>query len=269
MSASTVRLFHWNLDEGMEKAEMLRAAGYDVLYEDYDLARIRELRLSPPDVVVIDLSRIPSRGRDMGMMFRYHKSTRHIPVVFLEGEPEKVARMRELLPDAVYGTWKKVRSVLKDALSRPPVEGAGHVSAFAAFAGTPLVKKLGIKEKYRLGLVNAPEEFGEIVGELPDGAVMRNGLDNRPDIIFWFIRSQQELQSDVDWIAKNIGRGGVWIIWPKKKPGTRTDLSQNAIRAIANEAGMSDYKVASIDDTWSGMRFSLRKGQAAITTGSI
>lgn len=259
MGKPTVRLFHWNLNEGMQKAEILRAAGYDVLYEDYDLSRIRELRASPPDVVVIDLSRIPSRGRDIGMMFRYHRSTRHIPVVFLEGEPEKVTRMRELLPDAIYADWKKVRSALKEALSRPPMEGAANITAFTAFAGTPLVKKLGIKEKYRLGLINAPEEFAEIVGELPAGAVMHNGLDGGADIIFWFIRSQQDMRNDVDWIAENTGRGGVWIIWPKKRPGTRTDLSQTSIRAIANEAGMVDYKVASIDDTWSGMRFSLKK----------
>lgn len=259
MSNPVIRLFHWNAAEGAEKAALIRAAGYDVLFEEIDSSRLRELRAVPPDAVVIDLTRIPSRGRDMGLHFRYHASTRHVPLIFLEGEPEKVARLKELMPDAIFSNWKKFKSAIREALSRPPQERTGHASAFAAFAGTPLVKKLGIKENYRLGLVNAPEEFEEILGELPAGAILGNGIDTAPDIIFWFIRSQKEMRGDIDWIAGHIGRGGVWISWPKKKAGNSTDLSQFIIRKIANGAGLADFKIASISDTWSGMRFSKKR----------
>jgi hypothetical protein len=256
MSNPTIRLIHWNAAEGAERADAIRAAGYDVLFEMIDPPELRRMRDNPPDAFVVDLTRTPSKGRDVGFMVRYHKSTRHVPLVFVEGEPEKVARLRELIPDAIYTTWKTIGKAIEEGLSQPPNERAGHVSAFVAFAGTPLVKKLGIRENYSVGLVNAPEE---IVGELPEGTVMRNGVDGAPDLIFWFIRSREEMRSDIDWIAENIGRGGVWIAWPKKSAGYTTDLSQTVIRAIGFEAGLVDYKICSIDATWSGMRFSRRK----------
>lgn len=87
-----VRLIHWNAGEARQRAEILRAAGYEVFYKMQDgPAFLRDLRESPPTAVVIDLSRLPSHGRDMALGIRGSKATRLVPLVFVGGELEKVA----------------------------------------------------------------------------------------------------------------------------------------------------------------------------------
>jgi response regulator RpfG family c-di-GMP phosphodiesterase len=115
-----VRLIHWNAAEAEERADELRSAGYDVVCDPLDQAGLRALRENPPSAVVIDLSRLPSQGRDVALGIRKYKVTRHVPLVFVGGDPEKVARIKELLPDAVYTTWNRIRNSLKRAISNPP-----------------------------------------------------------------------------------------------------------------------------------------------------
>ena len=55
--------------------------------------------------------------------------------------------------------------------------------------------------------------------------------------------------------------GGLWIVWPKKSSGVVTDLSQTAVREVGLAAGLVDYKVCSINETWSGLLFTRRKGK--------
>ena len=69
------------------------------------------------DAVVIDLGRLPSHGRDIGLYLRERKSTRHVPLLFAGGDSQKVERIRELLPDATYASWSDIDSALKDAIS--------------------------------------------------------------------------------------------------------------------------------------------------------
>jgi CheY-like chemotaxis protein len=97
-----VRLIHGNAGEGEERAELLRAAGYRVVCEVLrgpDL--LRKMQKDPPLAVVIDLSRIPSHGRDIALALRSQKGTRRVPLIFAAGDPEKVDRIRKILPDAV------------------------------------------------------------------------------------------------------------------------------------------------------------------------
>jgi len=104
---------------------------------------------------VIDLSRLPSHGRAIATMLRQRKATRSIPIVFVEGDPEKVARIRETLPDAVYARWRNIRSALRAAIEHPPREPAvpGTMDAYSA---SPLPKKLGIKPGSVVLLLGAP-----------------------------------------------------------------------------------------------------------------
>ena len=140
MSSYQIRLIHWNIAEAEARAAKLQAAGYDVTCGPINPSAIRELRDNPPSAVVIDLARLPSQGRDLGLLLRKYSTTRHVPLVFVEGEPAKVARVKELLPDAVYTTWGQIRGALKQATTHPPQQVAVPVSTFAAYAGVPLVK---------------------------------------------------------------------------------------------------------------------------------
>ena len=70
---------------------------------------------------------------------------------------------------------------------------------------------------------------------------------------------QEELERGVAAVAPFADRGRLWIVWPKKASGIVTDLSQTAVRRLGLTAGLMDYKVCSIDGTWTGLRFSLAK----------
>ena len=100
-----IRLVHWNAAEAAERAARLAHGGLRVDHAPLDPAGLKALRADPPDAVVIDLSRLPSHGRDLGAALRQSKATRGIPLVFVGDDPAKVARVRELLPDAIYTDW--------------------------------------------------------------------------------------------------------------------------------------------------------------------
>src|SRR2546426_7864571 len=160
-----VRLIHWNAPEAEAGAEKLRAAGYAVVAGALDAQALRAVREAPPAAVVIDLARRPSVGRDVALAIRQYKATRHVPLVLVGGEPEQLARIRRLLPDAAYTTWNRIRSALKRAIAHPPAEPAVPRSSLAGYAGVPLPKKLGIKAGGVVALVGAPERFEDTLGQ--------------------------------------------------------------------------------------------------------
>ncbi len=257
-----VRLIHWKGEEIEERAERIRRAGYEVVSELLNPAQVRELRDDPPLAMVIDLSRLPSQGRDLGLNIRMYKATRHVPLVFVDGAPEKVARIKELLPDAAYTSWSQIGASLKDAIAHPPAEPVVPDSVMAPFRGTPLPKKLGMKADSVLALVNAPEGFEEILGDLPEDVVLHHDVCAPAELTLWFTRSREELESRIEGLTASAEKGGLWIMWPKKSSGVATDLSQNVVREVGLGAGLVDFKVCSVDETWSGLRFTRRQPQA-------
>src|SRR5262249_15793745 len=98
-----VRLIHSKSGEAGPLLQSLIAAGHQVDYDpDLDSSGIRQMRQSPPEAFVIDLTRLPSHGREVAVFLRGQKATREIPIVFSGGAPEKVASIRDMLPDATY-----------------------------------------------------------------------------------------------------------------------------------------------------------------------
>ena len=153
-----IRLIHWNAAEAAERAARLADSGFAVEHAPLDPAGLRALRADPPDAVVIDLSRLPSHGRDLGAALRQTKATRFIPLVFVGGDPVKVDRVRGLLPDAVFTNWEEICQALETALAHPPPEPVVPASSLAGYSGTPLPRKLGIKPGYVVALVGAPDD---------------------------------------------------------------------------------------------------------------
>jgi hypothetical protein len=70
------------------------------------------------------------------------------------------------------------------------------------------------------------------------------------------------LARSVETMVPSAAGGGLWIIWPKKSSGVESDLSQPAVREVAMAAGLVDFKVCAVDQTWSGLRFSRREPEA-------
>jgi CheY-like chemotaxis protein len=257
-----IRLLHWNSEESKERAKRLESLDYKVIYKipsGPDL--LRDLRNDPPDAVVIDLSRLPSQGRDIALAIRHQKTTRSVPLVFVEGEAEKVKLIQKHLPDAVYTTWNCMSKSLKQAITHPPKEPVIPPSRLAGYSGAPLVKKLGIKANSTVVLIDAPKDFEKFLGKLPEGVRLTRKNSGLRDITIWFVKLTKELDSCIEEIAQQVEKGSLWIVWPKKTSGGHSDLTQNHVRKIGLASGLVDYKICSIDETRSGLLFNRRKSK--------
>jgi hypothetical protein len=124
----------------------------------------------------------------------------------------------------------------------------------AGYSGTPLVSKLGLKSGARMQLVAAPSDFGDTIGKMPNGVkpVTRGTLD----FAMLFVRAKSELRRGFPRLRDRLeSNGALWVAWPKKASGVKTDLSEGIVRSIGLEAGLVDVKVCAVDDIWSGLKF--------------
>lgn len=262
--AARVLLLHWNAAEAVERVERLRSAGFQAEYfarTDSD-GGFRLIRENLPDAVVIDLARLPSHAREVGRHLREHKATRHVPLVFIEGDPEKTAQTRSLLPDAVFTTWPRIGAALRRALKTRP-ENPIVPATLVGYSGTPLPKKLRIAEGSVVALLHAPDGFAAKLAPLPPGV----RLQNRPDgaaVILVFLKSAATLARELPLLAREIKEGRtLWLIWPKKSSGVATDLSEPIVREMGLATGLVDFKVCAVDETWSGLAFAARRAKRA------
>ena len=259
-----VTLIHWSAAEGRKGASTLRKAGHQVKLEAdarEGPAILRRLRDDPPAAVVIDLTHLPMQGRDAGVAVRTSKRTRQIPLIFVGGEIAKVERVRQLLPDAVYAPWPAVGAALKGALEKPPADPVVPSSNLAGYSGTPLPKKLGIKADFSVALLEEPEQFAELIVELPPGVRFTRRLLPETRLAVWFVRSHAELTSRVGAVAASLGQARLWICWPKRTSALASDVNEQAVRGAGLGADLVDYKVAAIDADWSGLLFASRRSE--------
>jgi len=254
-----VHLLHWNSTETAELATPIVEAGFEVTVShrpDRALARIRR---EPPDALLISLLRAPATGRDLALHLRITAATRRIPLVFIEGDPQKTDLVRRLLPDARFAPRDRLAREVTRAIAEPPANPVVPESVFAGYAGTPLPKKLGIREGSTVILAGAPDGFEQNLDTLPRGVTFRRRARGRCDLLIWFSRTRADLERRIDPMGQLAGRDGLWVAWPKKTSGVRSDLTQNIVRETGLAAGLVDYKVCSIDNTWSGLRFTRRR----------
>jgi CheY-like chemotaxis protein len=256
-----VRLIHWKPEEAQARIAQIETAGFQAEFDPpIPPELLRRLHANPPAAVVIDLTRLPSHGREFATALRGSKATRHLPVVFAEGDPAKVERIRALLPDAVYTSWSHIGTAIQQAIATPPEAPVVPAGMMERYGATPLPKKLGIKPGWIVALVEAPRGFEQTLSALPEGATLEDGLPRRFDLAIWFVRSVDDLRRGLAPTAARLGAAPLWIAWPKKASGVETDLTQQLIRETGLDAGLVDYKICSIDATWSGLAFVRRKG---------
>ena len=131
----------------------------------------------------------------------------------------------------------------------------------AGYSGTPLAKKLGIKDGHSVLLVGAPQGFERTLDGLPASARVSRTAASRStlDVILLFVDGRADLAKRFGTLARRLApAGGLWVAWPKRASGVPTDLDENAIRHTGLAAGLVDNKVCAVDDTWSGLRFVFR-----------
>jgi hypothetical protein len=128
----------------------------------------------------------------------------------------------------------------------------------AGYSGTPLPRKLGIREKYSVLLLNAPSHFERKLEPLPEGAeYVDDAASARVAVLF--AASRAELVRDFRPLTNRLPeKSALWIAWPKKASGVKTDLSEDVVREFGLGAEWVDYKICAIDETWSGLCFARR-----------
>lgn len=129
----------------------------------------------------------------------------------------------------------------------------------AGYSGTPLVKKLGIKAGTVIHVVEAPKDYFQLLGVLPDHVSVRDKLAAEFDFIHLFVKDQKTFQHTFIKCKKFLKKEGMlWVSWPKKSSKIPTDLDENNIRDFGLKEGLVDVKVCAVDDTWSGLKFVIR-----------
>lgn len=126
----------------------------------------------------------------------------------------------------------------------------------AGYASRSLVDKLGIRDGWRIAIVNAPAGYTRILGKLPAG-VRRAPRPRAPlDFVQFFTRERRELERRFPALARALAPAGMlWVSWPKRSSGVATDLTEDVVRTIGLARGLVDVKVAAVDAVWSGLKF--------------
>ena len=127
------------------------------------------------------------------------------------------------------------------------------------YSGTPLPKKLGIRDGSRVLLVNAPVGFEHLLTPMPDDAQLVERATKGLDVAVLFATEQADLIQWFDELADSIDTAGrLWVAWPKKASKVETDIDFGFAQGIGLDAGLVDNKSASITDVFQGLQFVYR-----------
>lgn len=140
----------------------------------------------------------------------------------------------------------------------------------AGYSGTPLPKKLGIKEEDSVALVGqVPAGFDRTLGRLPAGVDVRRQARGRFDVIVCFVTRRAEITRRLAALGRALDpAGGLWFAWPKRASKVPTDVTEDVVRELALAHGLVDNKVCAIDETWSGLRIVYRRADRPARRGS-
>ena len=253
-----VRIIHWRPEEAGPLLDTVRSAGFEPEYdgEMNGPAVSRAIRASMPDAVLIDLSRLPSHGREIGIWLRGLKYTREIPLLFVNGEGEKLERVRHDLPDASYATMAALAAALKSACKGPARGAIVPPQMMERYKGKPNAQKLGIVAGSTVAVIGAPREYASTLGPLPEGVEVFEDPRKVCAVTLWYILDHGALPDSLPRMRTSAPKTKLWIVWRK---GAQGRVSQNSIRETAIEGGLVDYKICSLDTQWSGILFARKK----------
>jgi hypothetical protein len=130
----------------------------------------------------------------------------------------------------------------------------------AGYSGTPLAKKLGIKDGSIVYTIGAPDYYAELLAPIPDGAKVSSAPRVDVDLIHLFSNSRDELFRQLARCSKLIKpNGAIWISWYKRAAKLPTEITEDTVREAAFPLGLVDVKVCAVDEKWSGLKLVIRK----------
>lgn len=126
----------------------------------------------------------------------------------------------------------------------------------SGYSGTPLAKKLGIKEGFKIKIVAAPEYYFSLFETFPDSVEILDDCNNTSkDLIHFFTKEAIDLHEQLPLLQNEIvSNGSIWVSWPKKASKIATDITEDVIRSLALSIGLVDVKVCAVDAVWSGLK---------------
>ena len=251
-----VRVIHWKPALVGPLLDSVRAGGFQVEHQSVRGNEIiRLIRANPPDAIVLDLNCLPSHSRDTAVYLRGTKYARHIPLIFVDGEPAKVDAVRQTLPDATYTTLRRLPAALKKACAKPVANPVRPPRIMERYASRTVAQKLGIKEGSTVGIIDAPRDYAAALAPLPEAVDLLEEPDAPASITLWFVRDPAALHLALRRMRALAAKTRLWIVW-RKGTGILTDKS---VRELANSADLVDYKICAVDSHWSAMAFARRK----------
>jgi hypothetical protein len=128
-----------------------------------------------------------------------------------------------------------------------------------AYSQTPLVKKLGIKENFKIRVINSPNNYFDLLETLPSGVEVWDEDGSNFDFIHFFVNETEVFENQLLILRSQIKKNGmIWISWYKKAAKKPTELNEDMIRNFALANGLVDVKVCAIDALWSGLKLVIR-----------
>ncbi len=132
------------------------------------------------------------------------------------------------------------------------------MASTSGYSGTPLAKKLGIKEGHKISVINQPEYYFTLFTDLPEIKIIKKSK-GKVDLIHFFVKEEKLLLRGIQNLKVSIEQNGtIWISWPKKAAKVETDITEDVVRNIALKNGLVDIKVCAIDEVWSGLKLVIR-----------
>ncbi|MFK7774722.1 MAG: DUF3052 domain-containing protein [Saprospiraceae bacterium] len=130
----------------------------------------------------------------------------------------------------------------------------------SGYSRTPLIKKLGIKDNFRVRLIHSPANYFDLLGELPNNVIFLQRKSKEVDFIHLFAKDIKTFEKSFYKIKDEIKKDGmIWVSWYKKASKIPTDMSEDVIRNTALANGLVDVKVCAVDEKWSGLKIVWRK----------
>jgi Protein of unknown function (DUF3052) len=125
----------------------------------------------------------------------------------------------------------------------------------SGYSGTPLAKKLGYKEGFKIRLVHPPDYYFDLFVDFPENISILKDKKTKKNLIHYFTKEVKDLYADILNLRNELEQSGMlWISWPKKASKIPTDITEDLIRELAVKNGLVDVKVCAVDEIWSGLK---------------
>jgi hypothetical protein len=123
-----------------------------------------------------------------------------------------------------------------------------------------LVKKLGIREGFRVATVDAPPDYRSLLSPLPAAVKFIKAPTFSTALVHIFVKNREKLQRALFELRETLGPNAVvWVSWPKQTSGVASEVTEDTVRAVALPLGFVDVKVCAVTHVWSGLKLVVRR----------